>query len=62
MDSPVKESRHGKRADGIVMMTFPVPEKLKREIRRAAYADGVTASEWLRIQSQAGVRRQKMAS
>ncbi len=57
-DTP-QSSRHGKRKDGIVVMTFPVPEKLKRNIRRLAYAEGHTVSEWLRIQCEAICRREK---
>lgn len=60
--SETKETRHGKRRHGTVMLSFPVPESLKRDIRKLARADGHNVSEWLRIQLRNIARRSAAAS
>lgn len=55
------ESRHGKRKAGTVVITFPAPEALKRDIRKLAFAEGHTVSEWLRIKVREIARRSAAA-
>lgn len=37
-----------RRAKGVVMLSFPAPEKLKREITKIAADSGLTRSSWIR--------------
>jgi hypothetical protein len=57
----VEPTKKTKRADGVVMMSFPGPEALKREITKLARAEGHTNSEWMRIKLWSVVRRSKAA-
>ena len=50
-------TRHGKRALGTVVISFPLPQGMKKAINRIARDDGHTASEWLRITLRDVVRR-----
>ena len=59
MDTPMKKTR---RAPGIVMLSFPAPEKLKKEITRLARAEGHTNSEWMRLKLWALIRRHYAAT
>lgn len=51
------ESRHGKRAPGIVVATFGIPKSLKSDIKRIAFREGCTPSEWMRMKLRESVRR-----
>jgi hypothetical protein len=57
-----KESRHGKRAEGQVVLSFAVAETLKAAINRIARAEGVTPSEWMRLHLRDTVRRSQQAA
>lgn len=59
MDSPTRKTR---RAPGVVMLSFPAPEKLKKEITRLARAEGHTNSEWMRLKLWALIRRHYAAT
>ena len=57
MDVMPTKTRHGQRAPGNVVMTFPVPISLKSQIAKIAAGDGHTTAEWLRINLRKIVRR-----
>lgn len=56
-----KVSRHGKRADGMVIVTFPCSEALKNECAALAEKDSRSLSAWLRLKLQDSVRRSRAA-
>ena len=57
----IKETRHGKRKEGMAVITFPVSAALKRDIQALAAADDRTVAAWLRIQATKIARRSKAA-
>jgi len=56
-----KQSRHGKRKEGMTTITFPVSAALKRDIQAIADADERTVAAWLRIQATKLARRSMAA-
>lgn len=56
------DTRHGKRRPGQVVVTFAMPEGLKREIGKLSSDDGVTPSEWMRMKLRDTVRRHYAAT
>ena len=44
-----KPTNSNRRAKGVVMLSFPAPEKLKQEITKIAAAHGLTRSGWIRL-------------
>lgn len=54
-------TRHGQRAEGMTLITFPCSKSLKQAIVSLAAKDNRTASAWLRIKLQDTVRRSRSA-
>lgn len=55
------ETRHGKRAEGVVAITFTAPESLKADCEALAQKDDRALSAWIRLQLQSITRRSRAA-
>jgi len=55
------ENRHGKRAEGVVTMTIPMPKSVKEAIEALAQKDERSAASWVRINLHKLVKRSKAA-
>jgi hypothetical protein len=53
----VTGSRHGKRADGVVVVSVPMPRALRAGIAEIAAKDNRKVAAWVRIQLTKLVRR-----
>ena len=50
-------SRHGKRAQGMVLISFAAHESLKKAVKRLAKAEKITPSEWMRRRTTEHVQK-----
>jgi hypothetical protein len=55
------ETRHGKRAEGVVTMTIPMPLAVKEAIEALAQKDERSAASWVRLNLQKLVKRSRAA-
>ncbi len=44
-----KKPNSNRRAKGVVMLSFPAPDKLKQAITKIAAENGLTRSGWIRM-------------
>lgn len=51
------QKRQGRRAPGVRVVSIPMPESLKNELRALADRDQTTLARFVRLQMQALVRR-----
>jgi predicted transcriptional regulator len=54
-------TRHGKRAAGMVTLTVPMPTALKSELSALASKDERSTAAWVRVQLAALIKRSKAA-
>lgn len=59
--SDMEQTRHGKRAAGVVVVSIPMSRALREEIKVLAKLDGRTAAAWARHHLQLLVRRSRAA-
>ena len=60
-DKGSQVTRHGKRAKGMALVSFPCPRALKQELMGLAKSDERTLSAYLRIKLHEVVRRSRAA-
>lgn len=56
------ENRHGKRREGMALVSFPCSLALKKELAAIAAKDSRTLSAWLRLTLHNTARRSRAAS